>query len=185
MSAAPEHTLADSSFGHLVNAPIERVDIADWLLHLTSAEYRRCCPPAHIACGTTTTDAGEPMSITVETIADNLLIEQYIGEIVAARHCRMVSTADVFSPLGRTTSHVVWDLSVEPLDERTCEYVNHVVVSATAEFLELIDAHGVPFEEAAASRREASEAHNELETWLFAESIERRALGPGGAERRS
>jgi hypothetical protein len=46
-----------------IHAPVERVDIADWLLHLPDAEYQRCAPPDHIAAGTTTTDDGRPMSI--------------------------------------------------------------------------------------------------------------------------
>jgi hypothetical protein len=27
-----------------IHAPVERVDIADWLLHLPDAEYQRCAP---------------------------------------------------------------------------------------------------------------------------------------------
>jgi hypothetical protein len=42
----PNPTIAESSFSHVINAPIERVDIANWLLHLPNAEYQRCCPPA-------------------------------------------------------------------------------------------------------------------------------------------
>ena len=37
-----------------IHAPVERVDIADWLLHLPDAEYQRCAPPDHIAAGTST-----------------------------------------------------------------------------------------------------------------------------------
>jgi hypothetical protein len=48
-------------------APLEKVDIADWLFNLPDAEYQRCSP-AHIAAGHTTTDDGRPMSINVETI---------------------------------------------------------------------------------------------------------------------
>jgi len=29
----------------------ERVGLAAWLCHQSDAEYQRCCPPAHIACG--------------------------------------------------------------------------------------------------------------------------------------
>jgi hypothetical protein len=88
----------------------------------------------------------------------------------------MVSTSDVFSPLGRTTSHVVWDLSVQPLDEHSCEYINHVTGIATDDFLAFLDEHEIPFDQAAAARQEASAAHNEKETPLYAQSIERRAL---------
>jgi hypothetical protein len=183
-----DRTLAESAFSHIINAPVERVDIADWLLHLPSAEYQRCCPSAHIAAGMTTTDDGIPMSINVELIGDSLMVQQYTGEIIGPDHCRLVSTSEVFSPLGRTTSHVMWDLSVEPIDAHSCEYVNHVKATATDEFLAFIEERGIPFEQVAAARQEASVAHNEQETALYAQSIERRALArhddgsrPGGA----
>ena len=32
-----------------IHTPLERVDIADWLLHLPDAEYQRCATPDHIA----------------------------------------------------------------------------------------------------------------------------------------
>jgi hypothetical protein len=171
-----DRTLAESAFSHIINAPIERVDIAVWLFHLRSAEYQRCCPPAHIAAGVSTTDDGIPMAINVELIGDSLMINKYVAEVTDAHHCRMVSTSDVFSPLGRTTSHVVWDLSVEPIDAQSCEYINHVKATATDEFLAFLAEHGTPFERAAAAHQEASVAHNEQETALYAESIERHAL---------
>jgi hypothetical protein len=60
--------LSSSVFSHVFNAPIEKVDIADWLFKLSEGEYRRCCPPDHIACGATSSDDGKPMSIHVEMI---------------------------------------------------------------------------------------------------------------------
>jgi hypothetical protein len=175
-----DRTLAESSFSHVINAPIELVDIADWLFHLPNAEYRRCCPPAHIAAGATMTDDGQRMSINVEMIGENLMIQQYAGEVTDPDHCRMVSTSDVFSPLGRTTSRVLWDLSVRRIDDDSCEYTNHVKGIATDEFLALLEARDVPFERAAAADQQASSAHNEKETPLYAQSIERHALAVTG-----
>lgn len=160
----------------MINAPIERVDIADWLFHLPNAEYQRCCPPAHIACGATTTDDGRPMSTNVEVIGENLMIQEYVDEVTDRDHCRMVSTAEVFTPLGRTKLQVVWELNVQPLDDHSCEFTNHIMGIATAEFLALLDEHNVSVERAAATEQEAATAHNEKETPLFAQSIERRAL---------
>jgi hypothetical protein len=169
-------TLSDSCYSHIINAPIERVDIAEWLFHLPNAEYQRCCPPAHIAAGRSITDDGRPVWIHVETIGDSLLIQQYVAQVTDAEHCRMVSTSEVFSPQGRTTSDVVWDLSVEAFDLRSCEYINHVTATATDAFLDFIIEHDIPFEQAAAEHDAASAAHNERETPRFAQSIERRAL---------
>jgi hypothetical protein len=171
-----DRTLAESAFSHIINAPIVRVDIADWLFHVPSPEYQRCCPPAHIAAGVSTTDDGIPIALNVEMIGDNLLVQRYTGEIIGPAHCHMVCTSDVISPSGRTTFHVVWDLSVELIDDQSCEYVNHVKWSATDAFLAFLGEHDIPFEQAAAAHREASVAHNEKETALFAKSIERHAL---------
>ena len=64
--------LVESEKTATIHAPVERVDIADWLLHLPDAEYQRCAPPDHVAAGTTTTDDGRPMSINVEVIGGSL-----------------------------------------------------------------------------------------------------------------
>jgi hypothetical protein len=169
-------TLTDSSFSHIVDAPIERIDIADWLFHLRSSEYQRCCPSAHIAAGLSTSDDGRPMVINVEMIGDSLMIQKYVAEVTHPNHCRMISTSDVFTPLGRTTSHVMWDLSVQPLDEQSCEYINQIKRTATDEFLVFIDENDITLDQATAAQREASAAHNEMETPRYAASIERRAL---------
>jgi hypothetical protein len=55
--------LSNSAFTHIINVPLEKIDIADWLLKLPEAEYQRCCPPDHIACGATSIDDGKPMSL--------------------------------------------------------------------------------------------------------------------------
>jgi hypothetical protein len=56
-----DQILSHSSFEHVIDVPADRVDIADWLLHLGNKEYERCCPPDPIACGYTRTDDGQPM----------------------------------------------------------------------------------------------------------------------------
>jgi hypothetical protein len=83
--------LPQSAYTAVINAPIEWVDIADWLLHLPDGEYQRCAPPDHIAAGYTTSDDGRPMSINVEQIGTGLVIQHYIGEVTrstTATWCR-------------------------------------------------------------------------------------------------
>jgi hypothetical protein len=110
-----------------IHAPVERVDIADWLLHLPDAEYQRCAPPDHIAAGTTTTDDGRPMSINVEVIGGSLMVQHYVAEVHEPRHCRMVSLSDVQTPAGWTKIQVIWDLSVTSLDSASCRFTNQVL----------------------------------------------------------
>jgi hypothetical protein len=68
-----DRTLSISTVTHIINAPLENVDIADWLFNLPDTEYQRCSH-AHIAAGHTTSDDGRPMSIDVETIGEALMV---------------------------------------------------------------------------------------------------------------
>lgn len=167
--------LSESAYRHVVDVPVESVDIADWLMRLPDAEYQRCAPPDHIAAGATVTDDGRPMSINVEQIGTGLVIQHYVGETMTPAHCRMVSTSDVYTPNGRTKVQVIWDLSARGTDDGRTEYINSVTSHPTEEFLAFIAEHGITFEEAARDRQAASSDHNSRETPLFAESIARAA----------
>ncbi|MER7680703.1 hypothetical protein [Streptomyces sp. NPDC096934] len=159
-----------------MNAPIEKIDIGAWLLSLPSPEYERCAPPDHIAAGASTTDDGTPMSINVEMIGDSLIVQKYVGEEVSPSYCRMVSESDVFTPHGRTTIQVVWELSATRIDDRRSEYKNVVTSFPTDQFLAFIEKGGLTFEQATAARQTATSDHCSRETPLYAASIEKHAL---------
>ena len=169
--------LSSSAYTHLINAPVEKVDIAARLFKLPEAEYCRCCPPDHVSCGTTSTDDGRPMSINVEMIGKTLMIQHYVAEVATPQLCRMVSVSDAFTPNGHTRVQVIWTLSAKRIDAQTCEYTNSVVAHPTAEFMEFIAEHKITFDDAAAARQRDGGDHNRRETPLFAISIERKALG--------
>jgi hypothetical protein len=167
--------LSSSAFSHVINAPIEKVDIADWLFKLSVAEYQRCCPPDHIACGATSTDDGKPMSIHVEMIGRTLMIQHYVAETATPTFCRMVSVSDAFTPNGRTRVQVIWTLSVKRIDDKSCEYTNSVVAHPTAQFMKFIAEHKISFENAVVAPQRFGRDHNRRETPLLAASIERKA----------
>ncbi len=175
-----DRTLSLSTVTATIQAPIENVNIADWLFHLPDAEYQRCSR-AHIAAGATTTDDGRPMSINVETIGDAFVVQHHIGEVCEPHFCRMVSISDAISAAGRNKLQVVWELTVRKIDEQTCEFTNHIHSSAIDQTLAFLAEHGIPFEQARAVRQQASHAHNQEETPNFAKSIERKAhdISPG------
>ncbi len=170
-----DRTLSLSTVTAVINAPFEKVNIADWLFNLPDDEYQRCSH-AHIAAGTTTTDDGIPMSLNVETIGDALMVQHYVGEIRERSRCVMVSISDAITAAGRNKIKVVWELSVAKIDEKTCEYRNHIHASATDEFLEFLEQQNIPFEQAREARQQASDVHNREETPNFAKSLERLAL---------
>ena len=177
-----EKELSNSAYSHIIQAPIEKVDIAGWLFSLSEAEYCRCCPPDHISCATTTTDDGKKMSINVEMIGMTLMIQHYVAETATPSLCRMVSISDAFTPNGRSRVQVIWTLSVKRIDDNSCEYTNSVVAHPTSEFMDFIAKHNIRFEDAAAQRQHDGGDHNRRETPLFAASIERKALGQSHLE---
>ncbi|MED4796853.1 hypothetical protein P9683_18230 [Priestia megaterium] len=170
-------TITQSVCSHIIDVPVEKVDIGKWIFSLSDAEYQRCCPPDHIAVGATKTDDGRPMSINVETIGTSLVIQHYVGEVINKDFCRMVSTSDIFLANGRTQMQVIWELSVKPVNANQTEFTNFVSSHPTEDFLNIIESQGLSFEQVAMSRQKIVEDHNGRETPLFAESIARAARG--------
>lgn len=156
--------------------PFEKVDIASWLFNLPEAEYLRCCPPDHIAAGTTSTDDGRRMSINVEMIGTGLVVQHYVAEEATPSYCRMNSISDVFTPAGRTQVNVIWELIAEPIEGGRTRYTNRVTSHPTDAFMAFIEANGQTFEQAYTARQAAGGDHNRRETPLFAASIARKAL---------
>jgi hypothetical protein len=171
----PENALSVSSVSAIINAPIEKINIADWLLNLPDEEYQRCSVH-HIAAGATTTLGGQPMSINVETIGNALVIQHYIATEYRADYCRMLSISDTITASGRSRVQVLWELKAERIDDKTSLYTNAIHGAATPEFLAFIAEHGISLKEAAQARQKASDEHNHEETPNFAKSIENKAL---------
>ena len=50
-----DRTLSISTVTHIIRAPLEKVNVADWLFNLPDSENQRCSH-AHIGAGHTTSD---------------------------------------------------------------------------------------------------------------------------------
>ncbi|MGX9146386.1 hypothetical protein [Mesorhizobium sp. 128a] len=170
-----DHEIVDSSFTAVINAPIEKIDIPKWCFNLAEQEYQGCSP-AHVAAGFTTAPDGKRMSINVEVIGGALMVQHYVETLGRKDHLILDSVSDIFTPNGRTTINVRWELSVKALNDGSCEFTNHVRSTATNDFMTLLDRQGIPFEVFRSQRQPNSIAHNKGETPLFAASIERAAL---------
>ena len=166
-----DRIIVDSSFTSTINAPIEKIDIPTWAFGLPDKEYQGCSP-AHVAAGFTTAPDGTRMSINVEIIGGSLMVQHYVETLGQRDHLVLESISDVFTPSGRTTIHILWELKVEQIDDESCTFTNHVRSRATDEMLTLLDRQGIPFEVFRAQRQPMSIAHNQGETPLFAASIE-------------
>jgi hypothetical protein len=127
-------------------------------------EYQRCSP-AYVATGATHSPDGRRVTINVEVLGGSILVSHFKEEITDKHHVRLASVSDSFTPTGRTTLHVIWDMSVKYIHSRPTE-----------EFLEFLAKQGIPFEQFKQARQPVSAAHNRQETPLFAASIERASL---------
>lgn len=159
-----------------IDVAIERIDLSDWLFELPSAEYEYCSAD-HIACGTTLSPEGRRMSINVEAIGNDVLVQHYIEEATSPLACRVVSISDLFHRLGQATIGIVWDFSVEPLAEGQCRFTNRIFGHATPELYALFAENGVALAAAAAQMQALTDAHNQGETPRFAANIAERASG--------
>jgi hypothetical protein len=176
LSGTQDNNLVESSCSAVIEAPIEKIDIPSWCFGLADAEYQ-WCSPAHCAAGATTTSDGRRMSINVEIVGGSMMVQHYVEDIARPDHLRLVSHSDLFTPTGRTRIDVVWEMSVNRIDEKTCEFTNFVHSSAPPEMLDFLGKQGLALDLFRIARRPFSEAHNRQETPLFAKSIERHALG--------
>jgi len=169
--------LADSITTAVINAPLEKINLTEWLFNLNEHEYQ-ACSPAHIACGRSISKDGKRISLNVEQIAGNLLVQHYIENIAQRDHCKVNSISDSFSAMGRTKLEVIWELKVKKLSDASCEFSNRVIVKSTNDFLELlkelkIDDH-TPIK---IGMKANVKEHNDEETPFFAKDIETKALG--------
>lgn len=173
---ADERVLMDSSFTAVINAPLEKIDIPAWCFGLPDHEYQ-ACSPAHFAAGATTSRDGRRMSINVEVIGGTLIVEHYVEMLAEKHHLVLESVSDLFTPAGRTTILVMWEMTVNQVNAGQCEFINRVRSRATDDLWSLLARQGIPFEVFRAQRQPMSIAHNKQETPYFAASIERHALG--------
>jgi len=170
-----DHEIVDSSFTATINAPLEKIDLPQWAFALPDHEYQGCSP-AHVAAGATTSPDGKRMSVNVEIIGGSLMVQHYVEALGERDHLILESLSDIFTPGGRTTIHVLWELSVKPIDDYRCEFTNHIRSRATEELRSLLDKQGIPFDVFRTQRQPMSIAHNRGETPFFAASIERFAM---------
>lgn len=163
----------------VIDAPAGRVDLSQWLRTLPDWEFQRCAPPDHKAVGSTVTVDGEPMSVIVETIGASLFVHHYGYTLAGRSHCRLVSVSDVLAPAGWTTCQVVWELTADPVDDRTSRCTNAVTCHPTTGLMRFLADTGQPFDAAAAAAQAALAEHCRRETPRYAESVGRHANALG------
>ncbi|MBS7254023.1 hypothetical protein [Flavobacterium branchiicola] len=168
--------LAESTSVAIINTPLQRVDLTEWLFTLKDSEYKACSPD-HLAAGNSITADGKRMSVNVEQIAGNLLIQHYVEDISKRDHCRVQSISDSIAGAGKTKLQIIWELKIKNINPASCELSNNVKVSATTEFLALMNSLNVTdLQPVADEMLQNLIHHNNEETPLFAKDIEAKAI---------
>jgi hypothetical protein len=167
--------LAQAAETAVINAPVAKVDLFEWLRTLPDREFQRCAPPDHKAVGFTVTDDGAPLTVMVETIGAGLLVHHYTYQAAGKAHCRLVSVTDVLAPAGWTTCQVIWELTAEPVDDQLSRYTNAMTSYPTTRLRRFLAGQHQSLDDAAAAAQAALAGHCRRETSRFAESIGRHA----------
>jgi hypothetical protein len=168
--------MASSRKDAVINAPLEAIDLTEWVFGLTDKDYQACSKD-HIAAAASFTTEGKRMSINVERIG-SLIVQHYIEESSERGHCRLVSVSDTFGPevSSRGQIGVIWEFFVESIGAATTKFTNLVEVKAVVGYEETLRRQGVTLEQAQQRSQSVLAPHNAEETLLFAKDIERKAL---------
>ena len=157
----------------VVAAPLASIDLGDWMFTLTSEEYAACAE-GHQSAAQGVLPSGQRVSMNVEVVGGNFMVQHYVEAIAERDHVRGVSPNTVLW-LDDTTfvlARITWDLRVERIDA-TSSLLTCTVTAETANqaFAAQVEAnnHAIPPEERAFQRHVAEE------TPLFAKDIERKA----------
>ena len=166
--------LAETTLAAVIHAPLDSIDLTDWVYGITDAEYQ-ACPKDHIAAAASRTADGKRMSINIERVG-RLIVQHYVEDIFDRAHCRLVSVSDAFGPgVGdRGQFSVLWEF---PSRRSTRRPPASPTTSKSAPAMTKRYEQQGPMLEQVRQRSEAALVpHNTEETALFAQDIERKAL---------
>ena len=158
----------------VVSAPLEAIDLGDWMFTLSSEEYAACAR-GHQSAAQGTLPSGKRVSINVEFVAGYFMVQHYVEKIAERDHVVGVSPNTVMWIDDKVfvLAQITWDLRVTRIDDTKCELACRVVVETNNEvFAKRVEeaTRGIPPEET------PFQQHIDEETPLFGKDIERKAL---------
>ncbi len=158
----------------IVNAPIEAINLGEWMFTISSKEYAACAE-GHQSAAQGQMPSGKRFSVNVEIVADIFMVQHYVETVSERDHVVGFSPNTVFwqNDTDFVLAQVTWELKVEKIDENSCELTcrafsesdNEAFVSHLHELMKDVPAEDIPLQR-----------HIEEEAPLFAKDIERKAL---------
>ena len=158
----------------IIHAPIEYVNLAEWMFSITSEEYAACAV-GHQSAAQGRMASGKRFSVNLEVVAGMLMVQHYIETVSERCHVVGFSPNTVFwlSDTDYVLAQVTWELRVEERDATSCELTcgalsesdDEPFVAKLHEALKDVPAEHSPLQQ-----------HIEEEAPMFAKDIERKAL---------
>ena len=170
--AASNDDMVESSVTATINAPIDKIVYSRMVRHTLRARRPWMVSGAYPDEPTTAPD-GKRMSINVEIIGGSLMVQYYVETLGRKDHLALESVSDLTTPTGRTTIHILWEISGKSIDATRCELTNRVRSKAPKEFVTFLDRQGIPLDLFRSQRLSVSVNGNQAETPLITASIER------------
>lgn len=158
----------------VISAPLEAIDLGDWMFTLTSEEYAACAR-GHQSAAQGTLPSGKRVSMNVEVVGGFFMVQHYVEKTAERDHVVGVSPNTVMWLDDKVfvLAQITWELKVARVDDGTSELTCNVVVETDNEAFAARVAEinrDIPPEDT------AFQQHIDEETPLFGADIGRKAL---------
>jgi hypothetical protein len=167
-------TVGEATAKAIVNAPIESINLGEWMFTISSEEYAACAE-GHQSAAQGKLVSGKRFSVNLEVVGGMFMVQHYIETVSERDHVVGFSPNSVFwlNDTDYVFSQITWELKVAKLDEKRCELTcsvlskseNEPFVTALNEAMKDVPPENTPLQQ-----------HINEETPLFGKDIECKAL---------
>jgi hypothetical protein len=167
-------TIGECTAKSVINAPVESVNLGEWMFTLTSEAYA-ACSTAHQSAAQGRLPSGKRVSLNVEYVAGFFMVQHYIEDISERTHVITVSPNSLFwlNDEDYAIAQITWELKATKVDANRCEISCYVKAAANAvEYAKL----GLAIAKGISRGHPSLEDHVQEETPKFGKDIERKAL---------
>ena len=166
--------IGDVTATAIVNAPIESVNLGDWMFTITAEEYAACAS-GHQSAAQGQLASGKRFSVNLEVVGGTFMVQHYVEKVADRDHVVGFSPNTTFflNDTDCVFAQITWELKVAKLDDKSCELTCRVYGESDNE--QFVAGLKKASEE---NPREKSALHLHIdeESPMFAKDIERKAL---------
>lgn len=157
-----------------INAPIETINLGDWMFTITAEEYAACAE-GHQGAAQGQLASGKRFSVNLEVVGGTFMVQHYVEQVAQRDHVVGFSPNTTFflSDTDCVFAQITWELKVARIDDKSCELTCRVFAESDNE------AFVASLKKAAEvnpGEKSALHHHIEEESPFFARDIERKAL---------